>query len=208
MLSVSANAAQLFGKVIAVSDGDTLTLLDDTRSQHKVRLAGIDAPERRQPYGERAQQHLSTLAHGKHVLVAWHKRDRYGRLIGRVLAADCPRADCGYSVDVGLEQIRAGLAWHYKQYQDEQVPEDRVRYAALERQARISRAGLWQEAAPVPPWDFRQGLRLEPRATASGQVRPLPGRSDGFTLDRRAVHHPAVRETDFGAVVHAAPVVP
>ncbi len=134
--------------------------------QHKVRLSGIDAPERRQPYGERAKQHLSALAHGKDVLVVWHKRDRYRRLVGRVLAAECPRADCRYSVDVGLEQIKAGLAWHYKQYEGEQAPEERARYAAVEQQARMLRAGLWKEPEPVAPWDFRQDSRAQPRASS------------------------------------------
>lgn len=110
---------------------------------------------------------MSALAYGQHVLVVWHKRDRHRRIVGHVLAAECPRADCRYSVDLGLEQIRAGLAWHYKQYQGEQAPEDRARYAALEAQARTRRAGLWKESEPVAPWDFRHDARAQPRATSS-----------------------------------------
>lgn len=112
---------------------------------------------------------MSALAYGQYVLVVWHKRDRYRRIVGRVLAAECPRPDCLYSLDVGLEQIRAGLAWHYKQYQGEQAPEDRARYAALEAQARTHRAGLWKEPQPVAPWYFRHDARAQPRATSSGR---------------------------------------
>jgi endonuclease YncB( thermonuclease family) len=88
------------------------------------------------------------------VRVVWEKRDRYARIVGRVFAAECDAA-CPYTIDVGLEQIRAGLAWHYKQYQREQSPSDRERYAQLERYARDRREGLWHDAQPTPPWDYR-----------------------------------------------------
>ena len=96
--------------------------------------------------------------------MSWDKRDRYGRIVGRVLSAECPRPDCPYSIDVGLEQMKAGLAWHYKQYQQEQAPADRARYAAVEQQARARSEGLWKELAPVPPWEFRNAERNRPRA--------------------------------------------
>lgn len=82
------------------------------------------------------------------------KRDRYARIVGRVYAAECD-AECPYTVDVGLEQIRAGLAWHYTQYAKEQAPLQRERYAETERRARERREGLWSDVRPVPPWDFR-----------------------------------------------------
>ena len=176
--SGTASAAHLFGKVVAVGDGDTLTLLDASRAQHKIRLAGIDAPERRQSYGQRAKQHLSALISGRWVLVEWAKRDRYGRIVGRVLSAECPRPDCPYTVDVGLEQMKAGLAWHYKHYQQEQAPHDRAHYAAVEQLARARSAGLWRELDPVPPWEFRNAARHRPRAKiasigiTSTEVRP------------------------------------
>ena len=140
--------------MVAVSDGDTLTLLDDALARHRVRLSGIDAPERRQPFGERAKQHLASLVFARPVRVVWEKRDRYARIVGRVWVAEC--AACPYTVDVGLEQIRAGLAWHYTQYQREQALAQRERYAALERNARERRAGLWTEPHPVAPWKFRR----------------------------------------------------
>lgn len=178
VFSGAADAAQLFGKVVAVADGDTLTLLDESREQHKIRLSGIDAPERRQPYGERAKQHLADLTYGRWVLVSWDKRDRYGRIVGRVLTAECPRPECRYTVDVGLEQMKAGLAWHYKQYQQGETPRDRALYAAVEQQARARREGLWTEPEPVPPWAFRSGSRLQPRAkiasigSTAKEIRP------------------------------------
>ena len=86
-VSVTASAAELFGTVVAVADGDTVTLLDASNLQHKVRLSGIDAPERRQAYGERARQNLAANVHHKTVLVVWKKEDRYGRIVGRVLLA-------------------------------------------------------------------------------------------------------------------------
>jgi endonuclease YncB( thermonuclease family) len=154
-LAGQASAAELFGKVVAIADGDTVTVLDESFQQHKIRLSGIDAPERRQSYGERAKQHLFALAYHKAVRVVWMKRDRYRRIVGRVFVGDCGRFGCRYAQDAGLEQIKAGLAWHYKQYVRDQSPAERAAYAAFELQARKHREGLWQEAAPVPPWEFR-----------------------------------------------------
>ena len=91
---------ELVGRVIGVADGDTITVLGSNRVQHRIRLAGIDAPEKSQAYGQ-----VSKLE--------YHKTDRYGRTVGTVLVN---------GRDVNLEQIRAGLAWHYKQYQGEQAP--------------------------------------------------------------------------------------
>lgn len=156
MFAAWANAGELSGRVIAVSDGDTVTIVDSSQLQHKVRLAGIDAPEKGQPYGERAKQHLSDLVYGKNVVIVWDKRDRYGRIVGRVLAPECDRATCRYTIDAGLAQLRAGYAWHYKQYEKEQPVDERVRYSATEQEARSRREGLWREPAAVPPWQFRR----------------------------------------------------
>jgi endonuclease YncB( thermonuclease family) len=155
-LSIGAGAAHLYGTVVAIADGDTLTVLDVAQRQHKVRLSAIDAPERRQAYGERAKQHLVRLAHGRSVLVDWHKRDRYGRIVGRVLLRQCAHVDCSYAQDVALEQLRAGFAWHFVRYASEQPLYERQQYAGMEREARARREGLWQQPEPVPPWLFRK----------------------------------------------------
>ncbi|MDH5534879.1 MAG: thermonuclease family protein [Betaproteobacteria bacterium] len=158
-------AAELRGTVVGVADGDTVTVLDRARTQHKVRLAGVDAPERRQAFGERARQHLATLVFGKDVVVVWQKRDRYGRIVGQVLAPDCSCHACAKSLDAGLALVGAGLAWHYKQYENEQDPEDRQRYADAEEAARRSHVGLWRDTSPIAPWIFRRGA-------SSAQIAP------------------------------------
>jgi endonuclease YncB( thermonuclease family) len=162
LLASGAHAAELHGKVVGVADGDTITVVDGARALHKVRLAGIDAPEKNQPYGGEARRHLVALVFGKPVVVTWHKLDRYGRLVGRVgltVPGACGRPDCARVEDVGLAQVESGLAWHYRQYQNEQSPEERGRYALAEQEARTKREGLWRDARPVPPWEYRNGYR-------------------------------------------------
>jgi endonuclease YncB( thermonuclease family) len=143
----AAWADRLNGLVVGVSDGDTITVLDDHRRQLKVRLAGIDAPEKRQDFGNRAKQSLSDLAYKQRVIVDTGKTDRYGRIIGKVTVN---------GQDVNLEQVRRGLAWHYKVYEREQAPGDRLAYAAAEKVARASKTGLWAMPTPIPPWEFRR----------------------------------------------------
>ncbi len=143
-------AEVLVGKVVALADGDTITVLDGSKVQHKIRLAGIDAPERKQPFGQRAKEQLSHLVFGKTVHVETEKIDRYGRQIGKVLID---------GRDANLAMVTAGLAWHYKSYQAEQSSADRLLYASAEEDARAVRAGLWREPAPVAPWNWRRGER-------------------------------------------------
>lgn len=153
-----AFGATLTGQVVAVSDGDTVTVLDAERTQHKIRLSGIDAPEKAQAFGERSKQNLWRLVHGKPVDVQWYKRDRFGRIVGRVLVAEaaCQSHDCPKTVDAGLDQIDAGLAWWYRDYAKDQSGEDAQRYRLAEEDARRSNVGLWAEPEPVPPWDWRR----------------------------------------------------
>mgnify|MGYP003376898096 CR=1 FL=1 len=145
-LVFQVQADTLLGKVINVADGDTITILDDTNTPHKIRLTGIDAPEKRQAFGNVSKQSLVEQVAGQSVAVEWVKTDRYGRKVGKVLLA---------GLDCNLVQIKRGLAWHYKQYQREQSPTDQQSYAAAEIEARQVQAGLWRDAAPVPPWEFR-----------------------------------------------------
>ena len=104
-LPAGASAADLHGKVVGVADGDTVTVLDAEKHQHKIRLAGIDAPEKAQAFGQASKKNLSDMIFGHEVDVSWDKRDRYGRIIGKI-SVD--------KIDVCLEQIRRGMAWHYK----------------------------------------------------------------------------------------------
>ena len=160
LLASPASADTLEGRVVRIADGDTVTVVDRDQVQHRVRLAGIDAPEKGQPFGERAKQNLARLTFGKPVEIRWHKRDRYGRLVGQVWVvspdARCQGAGCPKTLDAGLAQITVGLAWHYKQYAGEQSEEDRERYAFAEVEARARRAGLWREGDPVAPWEWRR----------------------------------------------------
>jgi len=115
-----AFANSLTGKVVKITDGDTLYVLDANYQEHKIRLAGIDAPERKQAYGLASRKHLASIVAGKQVTVEYQKRDRYGRILGKVWIN---------GVDACLEQVKAGFAWHYKKYQHEQSPDDQRFYA-------------------------------------------------------------------------------
>lgn len=137
----------LQGLVVGVSDGDSLTVLDGDKRQHKIRLQGIDAPEKAQAYGQKAKESLTQLVYSETVQVLWAKKDRYGRTVGQVMVG---------GLDACLEQVKRGLAWHYKDYQAEQSVEDRDLYDRAEIQARSQRLGLWQDAAPLEPSAFRQ----------------------------------------------------
>ena len=125
-----ALADTLQGKVIKIADGDTVTIVDDSGKKHRIRFAGIDAPEKDQSYGDVSTQGLVELVSGKAVTIEFEKRDRYKRILGKVLVDPpgevfCMALDCVKKIDAGLEQIKAGLAWHYKFYQMKQSEEDR-----------------------------------------------------------------------------------
>lgn len=155
-LTLPAWAATLTGRVVYVPDGDSITVLDASRTQHKVRLAGIDAPEKGQAFGRRAGQHLALLVKGKEVTVTWEKIDRYQRKVGKLMVTppDCPT--CAHTLDANLAMVSVGLAWHYKAYAKEQSAEDRERYDVAEHEARARRAGLWHDKDPTAPWDWRK----------------------------------------------------
>jgi len=144
-LACTAQAETLIGYVVTIADGDTLTLLDASRQQHKIRLAGIDAP---------------ALTFDKHVTVEWNKRDRYGRSIGKIMVN---------SIDSNLEQVKAGMAWWYRDYAKEQAAADRITYEQAEAMARQQKLGLWREINPMPPWEFRHG-----GAQLSSVTEPCP----------------------------------
>ena len=133
-------------KVVKVTDGDTVNVLDQTRSLHKIRLGGIDAPERKQAFGRKSTQNLAKYVAGQNIEVEYSKRDRYGRIIGKLMKD---------GQDVNLLQIKDGFAWHYKYYQKDQSERDRTLYSKAEIEARKKKAGLWSAAA-TPPWEWRR----------------------------------------------------
>ena len=147
VLSCTSNAVTLQGKVVGVADGDTITVLDATNTQHKIRLQGIDAPEKAQAFGQKSKQSLHQLVHSKQVTVDFDKKDKYGRTVGKVVLN---------GTDICLEQIKLGMAWHYKQYASEQTTVDREIYAKAELAARSDAIGLWKDKNSMPPWDFRK----------------------------------------------------
>jgi len=147
LIVVNPSAADtLQGRVVGIADGDTVTVLDVSNTQWKIRLMGIDAPEKKQAFGNKSKESLSALVFNKQVTVEYSKKDRYGRTVGKIMVD---------GIDANLEQIKVGLAWHYKQYQNEQSVQDKAAYAQAEDQARAETRGLWGDAEPTPPWDWR-----------------------------------------------------
>lgn len=146
LLFLAAPSEPIHGQVVRVSDGDTLTLLTAAKQELKVRLAEIDAPEKRQPFGNRSKQSLSELVFGKQVIVRAQSRDRYGRTVGRVFVG---------ALDVNAEQLRRGLAWVYRTYSKDRS------LLLLEQQAKARKIGLWSHAGAQPPWCFRRPKHCE-----------------------------------------------
>ncbi len=138
-------AESITGRVIRVSDGDTITIsVGSNRKTHRVRLAGIDTPETKQPYGAEARRQLNVLINSKIVTVEFEERDIYQRIVGKVIYQ---------GRDINLEMLMCGLAWHYKQYSKD------PKYAEAEKRARQAKLGLWRDPAPIPPWQFRKNRR-------------------------------------------------
>lgn len=147
MLCNYAAAASIEGLVIGVTDGDTITILDSEKQPHKIRLAGIDAPEKKQAFGKASKKHLSALVYKEYVNVVYKKKDRWGRLIGKVLLN---------GVDVNLEQIKSGLAWWFERYKKEQSHDDQLYYYYAQVSAMDAKKGLWADKSPIAPWDYRK----------------------------------------------------
>jgi endonuclease YncB( thermonuclease family) len=149
-----ANKVQLVieGKVINVHDGDTVTVLDQENKKFHIRLQGIDAPELKQEVGAASQQNLSRMVLGKQVTIYWSKIDKYRRTVGTIMLD---------GRDLNIEQVKAGLAWHFKKYEDEQPPQDRRTYAAAEQTARVAKLGLWKQEAPLAPGDWRLAVKTK-----------------------------------------------
>ena len=141
IFSVTSYANEIGGRVVAVADGDTLTLLDANHQTFKIRLAAIDAPEKSQAFGNRAKQTLSRLCFGKEATATIETIERYGRYVAEVYCE---------GVNANEAMLSEGMAWVYTQYA-KKFPH----YKDLESAARFERIGLWTDADPIPPWEFR-----------------------------------------------------
>lgn len=135
------------GTVVKIINGVTWVVFDSGKLSHRIRVVGIDAPETSQPFGQKSKERLSQSVAGKQVVVDWSKRDRYDRIVGKIIYD---------GKDVNLAQIRAGLAWWYRKNAQEQSPVDRQLYEAAEAKARADLVGLWAVSDPIPPWDWRK----------------------------------------------------
>lgn len=148
LASVMASAdGSIAGRVVGVADGDTLTLLDAANQQYKVRLAGIDAPEKVQPFGQVGKQRLSELCFNKQATVNVVNTDRYGRTVGDVTCD---------GVHANAEMVRGGNAWVYRHYD-----KGFEAFYALEKAAKEARLGLWADNSPTPPWEWRHSRKLK-----------------------------------------------
>jgi endonuclease YncB( thermonuclease family) len=160
LVPLSASAADTVeGRVVAVEDGDTITVVDAAKVSHRIDLHGIDAPERAQAFGKESTANLSRLASGKPVRAECVKRERRPRRLCTVWThpADC--TECGFTLDLGLMQLLQGYAWHFSNPQAELPQETRSRYSAAQVEAKAKKAGLWADESPLAPWDWRRSAK-------------------------------------------------
>ena len=156
LFTLSGFGADLIGEVVSVYDGDTITVLSGN-TQHKIRLEGIDTPESKQPFGNKAKQAMSRMVFGRQVKVVWKKKDRYGRTLGHVYVN---------GKWTNLQMIKQGMAWHYKQYSKDKE------LASAEVEARKKRLALWSEKSPVAPWEWRKGNRKQNAKSKPKKLAP------------------------------------
>jgi len=148
VIPFSANPETITGFVTAITDGDTLKILGSKKTEHKIRIAGIDAPEKAQQFGSKSTDNLGRLAFNKDAIADCPKKDRYGRLVCKVTVD---------GTDVGLQQVTDGMAWWYRKYAKEQSGADQDSYEQAETLARLRKLGLWNDGAmPVEPWEWRK----------------------------------------------------
>ncbi|MBL3520276.1 thermonuclease family protein [Arcobacter lanthieri] len=141
ILSSYSFSLELIGKVVKVSDGDTVTILTKDNIQHKIRLNDIDAPESKQAFGNKSKDNLAKYIAGKTVKVEYKTKDRYKRILGTIYYNN---------TDINLQQVKDGYAWVYKKYSKNQD------YYNAEKVARENKKGLWIDKNPVAPWEFRK----------------------------------------------------
>ena len=173
-LPILVYAEQFTGKVVGLSDGDTISVLREGKAV-KVRLHGVDTPEKAQAFGTQARKLTGDLVFQQTVTVVIRDTDRYGRVVGEVLLPD------GRSLN--QELVKAGMAWWYRQY----APNDTT-LAQLEAEARTAKHGLWADANPIPPWEWRKGQRAS--STAASAPAAVSPTADAIIGNRRSkVYH-------------------
>ena len=141
ILSSYLFSLELIGKVVKVSDGDTITILTSDKTQHKIRLNDIDAPEKKQAFGNKSKDNLAKYIAGKTVTVQYQKKDKYKRVLGTIYYNN---------TDINLQQVKDGYAWVYKKYSNNK------NYYKAEKLARDKRIGLWIDKNPLEPWELRK----------------------------------------------------
>lgn len=160
ILSAGPAYADITARVINIIDGDTIKIRLDGNVV-KVRLQGIDAPERGQPFNKESTRHLKSLIAGETVTIKVTKTDRYGRIIGQLFATPQGCKNCPHTWDINLEQVKAGYAWWYEYYANEQTWSDRRNYKAAQSSARKAALGLWADPNPINPYDWRKQKRYK-----------------------------------------------
>jgi endonuclease YncB( thermonuclease family) len=158
------------GIAIGVHDGDSFVLHAGDGRRLRVRIAGIDAPERQQPFSEHARRRLGELLRDRPLRIEPIKQDVYGRTIARVTLLD----GAVPGRDAGLAMLESGSAWHFERYRADQSADEFARYAEAQRRARLQSAGLWREASPEPPWAFRSRMRRHEAAPPRRSPPPPP----------------------------------
>jgi endonuclease YncB( thermonuclease family) len=170
LAALAQRTTTLTGKVVGITDGDTITVLDAEKHQHKIRLEGIDAPESGQPFGTQAKKALSDKVFGKEVAIKESGKDKYGRTLGHIYVG---------KQHVNRELVAEGFAWHYKEYNRDSD------LASAENEARAAKRGLWRDDVPTPPWDFRHA----PKATAKAKAAADQGTPTVYITDTGKKYH-------------------
>ena len=161
----------IIGRATRIHDGDSFAMLAADGRRLTIRISGIDAPEKGQPFADRSRQHLVELIADRDIAIAPVKTDMYGRIVAVVHAGE---------LDVGLAQVRSGMAWHFRRYARDQSPAHRQAYARAESVARDARIGLWRDRSPLEPWRYREQQRnkkdrpVSHQAAGAADRRPCP----------------------------------
>ncbi|ACD90440.1 nuclease (SNase domain protein) [Chlorobium limicola DSM 245] len=183
-LFAACNDASESAKVVRIADGDTITILHADNTQERIRLYGIDCPEKSQSFGNSARKFTGSLVFGKQASIRSMDRDKYGRTVAWVYVGE---------KNVNEELVRAGYAWHYRQHSND------AGLRRLEHEARKAKRGLWSESNPVPPWEYRQGVRY--RASESNaevqQSKPSLARAENKASHSDTLYHGNVKNRKF-----------